>query len=174
MLFAVQTKQTSLPRVDGLWQSVPFMFTPAALNYKAAWPSYHQIKKNLLLPGWTSWEQAETYPLSRAPKAITSLPAWVLFSSCPDRQDTFEPNPHLDTYMFSLPHSCSGFIFRHCNKSQNKEQCLPQPEKSMSVLRAQRSIQVEKEGAVSCSQRVGSPRGSLDSEKAQVKFEDKP
>lgn len=44
----------------------------------------------------------------------------------------------------------------------------------MSVLRAQRSTQVEKEGAVSCSQRVGSPRGSLDSEKAQVKFEDKP
>ena len=120
MLFAVQTKQTSLPRVDGLWQSVPFMFTPAALNYKAAWP-YHQIKKNLLLPGWTSWEQAETYPLSRAPKAITSLPAWVLFSSCPDRQDTFEPNPHLDTYMFSLPHSCSGFIFRHCNKSQTMD-----------------------------------------------------
>lgn len=91
MLFAVQTKQTSLPRVDRLWQSVPFMFTRAALNYKAAWPFYHQIKKNLLSPGWMSWHQAKRYPVSR--HQTVSLSCQSVFCFLPVQRERTPLNP---------------------------------------------------------------------------------
>lgn len=75
-------------------------------------------------------------PLVEAPKGIAELPACVLLPSCPEREGTAEPSPHSDTWVSSTHCSCSGFVTRHCDNSQDKDRARLLPEKSKMLLRA--------------------------------------